>query len=174
MNKVITIPNIISISRLFLGLPLLYAIHIQSLPHIIIIGSIVIISDYIDGFLSRLLNQRSALGQLIDPVVDFIIITSILIVMSINQIIPYWFLALIIFRYLFIFYILNRYKTLTKKTPKSIFSGKVCMCLVTSTTVLALVQSQFPNLYTLSMLLTVQLMILSAYDYFHTYNKTKN
>ena len=42
------------------------------------------ISDFLDGFIARKLNQRSQLGKMLDPIADKILIVFILFALAIN------------------------------------------------------------------------------------------
>lgn len=59
------------------------------------------ISDAVDGFVARHFNQRSRLGQILDPLADKILLLSAIITLSLThwrQQFPLWFLLLVIFR----------------------------------------------------------------------------
>lgn len=79
-----TLPNIITISRLLLVAPFVYCLfYINSDPasqrmRYIALGIFIImtISDALDGFLARILNQFSALGAFLDPMADKLIMMA--------------------------------------------------------------------------------------------------
>lgn len=56
------------------------------------------ITDWLDGFLARKLNQRSELGALLDPLADRLYIGATLIGLAIRAIIPWWVVVLIVLR----------------------------------------------------------------------------
>lgn len=66
------IPNIISISRMFVSLSLLLCTSFSTAFYIIYIGSGV--SDIIDGYLARKWKVESELGSLLDSIADTIFI----------------------------------------------------------------------------------------------------
>jgi cardiolipin synthase (CMP-forming) len=48
------------------------------------------ITDYLDGYLARKLNQKSALGEILDPVADRLYILAVVIGLALRDIIPWW------------------------------------------------------------------------------------
>ena len=53
------------------------------------------VSDALDGFLARLLNQRTKLGGILDPIADKLLIFAALVVLVIQGQIPLWLLLLL-------------------------------------------------------------------------------
>jgi len=84
MNKIYTIPNIITFIRIFLIPIILYLLFSEN-PNIVLIAGFLFIisyvSDYFDGYLARTLNQSSKLGTLLDPIADKLLIASVIIVL---------------------------------------------------------------------------------------------
>ena len=48
------------------------------------------VTDYLDGYLARRLNQTSRLGQILDPVADRLYILAVVIGLALRDIIPWW------------------------------------------------------------------------------------
>ena len=101
-KSIANIPNILTISRLFLTFPLIIFLEINDTNLVftlIIIGGI---TDYFDGYLSRKLNLKTKFGAIIDPLTDKIFLLIPLIWLCKMGIIPFWSLAIILFRELII------------------------------------------------------------------------
>ena len=103
IKKLITnIPNILTISRLFLTFPLIIFLEINR-PNfvfaLIILGGI---TDYFDGYFARKFNLKTKFGAIIDPLSDKIFLLIPLLWLSKMEIIPFWSLAIILFRELII------------------------------------------------------------------------
>jgi cardiolipin synthase (CMP-forming) len=98
-DRIVTIPNAISVARL-LGVPLF--LYLLLGPHADLAALFVLIgagfSDWADGVLARRLNQYSRLGELLDPAADRLYILATLIGLVLRDIIPWWLAALIIGR----------------------------------------------------------------------------
>jgi len=60
------------------------------------------LTDFFDGFLARKLNQISELGKILDPLADKLMIGSALIILLLQGRMPFWYVAIIIGRDLFI------------------------------------------------------------------------
>ena len=85
-NKVFTIPNIITIFRLALIIPmcvLFFTGHYLATLIIIVVSGV---SDVIDGIIARKCNMISELGKILDPIADKLTQLTILILLILKQI----------------------------------------------------------------------------------------
>ena len=102
-NKfLLNIPNILTISRLFLALPLLLFLELNKTNYVFTLIVIGGITDYYDGFLARKLNLKTKFGAILDPLTDKIFLLIPLLWLSKIDLIPFWSLAIILFRELII------------------------------------------------------------------------
>ena len=168
-NKLFTIPNLISLFRLVLTWPIVYAICHDQLFYVFILGILAILSDFFDGYFSRVLNQHSDSGKILDPIVDCIIVVTIMITLHLRQQIPSWYIKLMIIRYGIIACILAIYRIRSKITPQSILSGKISIGFIAATIAFALIQPQLPQTFLIVLYASTCLMILSLIDYLYTY-----
>ncbi|CAN5605827.1 CDP-alcohol phosphatidyltransferase family protein [soil metagenome] len=103
-DRVLTIPNLLSVLRL-LGVPLF--LYLVLGPEYDVLALIVLmvsgITDYLDGYLARTLNQASRLGQILDPVADRLYILSVVVALAIRDIIPVWLAVILPLRDVFLF-----------------------------------------------------------------------
>ena len=94
-NRIITWPNFVSLIRL-LTIPL---IAIQITQGHLFIGLIVLaisaLTDGIDGFLARRLNQITKLGQILDPIADRLLIVSSILALGFAGFLPWWFIIVV-------------------------------------------------------------------------------
>ncbi|UVT15299.1 MAG: CDP-diacylglycerol--glycerol-3-phosphate 3-phosphatidyltransferase [Nitrospira sp.] len=56
------------------------------------------LTDAIDGYIARKLNQRTRLGTLLDPLADKVLLTSSFISLAILHLIPSWLVILVVSR----------------------------------------------------------------------------
>jgi cardiolipin synthase (CMP-forming) len=97
--RVFTIPNIISMLRL-LGVP--FFVWLILVPQADVVAFVVLtiagISDWVDGYLARRLNQQSELGALLDPLADRLYIIATIVALAIRDIIPWWLVVVVLAR----------------------------------------------------------------------------
>ncbi len=76
------IPNLISISRIFLIFPIIFCMMINNVQISLLIFLIASFTDFLDGYIARYLNQESVLGANLDLLADKIFVSSLLIFIS--------------------------------------------------------------------------------------------
>ena len=83
MKMSYTIPNILTLTRIAL-IPLLIMVYFSSIKYAMPITAIIFgvagLTDLLDGYLARKLNQTSAFGAFLDPVADKLIVTCALVI----------------------------------------------------------------------------------------------
>ncbi|WP_372593737.1 CDP-alcohol phosphatidyltransferase family protein [Actinotalea sp.] len=97
-NRVLTLPNVISLIRLLL-VPVFAVLawegeDLAALYVLAVSGA----SDWLDGVLARGLHQQSRLGELLDPAADRLFILVTLVVLAARDDIPWWLVAAIVGR----------------------------------------------------------------------------
>lgn len=92
------IPNVLTLLRILLVpvtvIFLMQGAFLKALIALFISG----ITDALDGFLARILNQQTVLGAYLDPIADKALIVSCFVTMSIKSLIPGWFTVIVISR----------------------------------------------------------------------------
>lgn len=91
-------PNIISVLRIFLVLPIAYLLLNEAWSTALILIFIAGISDALDGYLARTFHWQSKLGSMLDPIADKFLLVVIFVTLAYRDIIPNWLAALIISR----------------------------------------------------------------------------
>jgi len=95
-DRIVTIPNLLSLVRLAL-IPLfvgfLLTKHDPAALATLLAASL---TDFLDGFLARRLNQVSKLGQVLDPIVDRLCIVAAALGLAFREILPWW-LVIVVF-----------------------------------------------------------------------------
>jgi len=92
MNRALTLPNQITLARL--GLAIVFFILLtqysqrDALPHFGLLDAAIIVfivaagSDFLDGYLARRFGQITALGRVLDPLVDKVLICGAFVLMA--------------------------------------------------------------------------------------------
>jgi cardiolipin synthase len=90
-KRVWTLPNLLSMDRLA-GVPLFLWLVLVPEADGWALGLLMLsgITDYLDGYLARKLDQTSALGEILDPVADRLYILAVVIGLALREIIPWW------------------------------------------------------------------------------------
>jgi len=96
--RIFTVPNQLTILRLgFLPLFLIATIygHFRIALAVLLIAAL---TDALDGFMARRLNQKTALGAYLDPIADKLLISSSFIVLALKGKIVWWLTIMVISR----------------------------------------------------------------------------
>lgn len=90
-DRVWTVPNLISASRL-LGVPLFLWLVLGPEEDVwaLVVLMVSGVTDFLDGWLARKLNQTSELGRLLDPVADRLYILAVVVGLALRDVIPWW------------------------------------------------------------------------------------
>lgn len=76
MKQLLLVPNILTLSRIFLILPSIYFLEKSQFGLAIFCIIILLHTDFFDGYLARKLNQTSDLGALLDPIADKLVVIA--------------------------------------------------------------------------------------------------
>jgi cardiolipin synthase len=98
VDRVLTIPNALSLLRLLLVPVFFWLILNEQDVWALIVLMASGISDYLDGKLARRWRQVSRMGQLLDPAADRLYIVSTLLGLALRDIIPWWLLIALVGR----------------------------------------------------------------------------
>ncbi|PCH81744.1 MAG: CDP-alcohol phosphatidyltransferase [Hyphomicrobiales bacterium] len=93
-----TLPNLITIARLFLVPVIIWLIidsyHVLAFWLFLLAG----LSDGIDGFLARRFGLESELGTYLDPIADKALLVSLFLVLGFREALPFWLAILAVSR----------------------------------------------------------------------------
>ena len=97
-GSALNIPNVITIFRIVLT-PVLIICLIQGLFFkALLVFLVASLTDALDGFLARVLRQKSILGAFLDPLADKALIASAFVTLSVLAVIPGWLTVIVISR----------------------------------------------------------------------------
>lgn len=96
------IPNIITVLRIVLVAPFLWALLEERYNIALLLFVIAGISDALDGFLAKYFGWTSELGGLLDPIADKLLLMGAILALGWLNELPGWLVALVILRDLLI------------------------------------------------------------------------
>lgn len=142
-----TMPNVLSMFRLVLILPLSWLIVTEGpLFWIMIIVVLAIATDYFDGRIARWSNTESEWGKVLDPMADKIGGGMVIASLTIQGSIPVWFLIVLAVRDIVILVGGGILRARTGQIVASMWSGKVAVTAVAITALAALLRADAPIL----------------------------
>ena len=137
MEKIFNISNSLSFFRLLLSVPLIFFLMNDDVFAVLILFILAYISDLLDGFFARKLNQITEIGKIIDPLADKIFVSVLVIILMIKGYIPFWFFIIVLLRDILILlgglYISSK----QKKVPASNIYGKITVFIIGLTLLLS-------------------------------------
>ncbi|HUM14040.1 MAG TPA: CDP-alcohol phosphatidyltransferase family protein [Myxococcaceae bacterium] len=93
-----TVPNLLTYLRL-LAVPVFVVLHLGGRPGwALVVFLAAALTDWLDGLLARVLNQRTKLGAFLDPLADKVLTGAALIVLFVEHEAPLWMVLLVAFR----------------------------------------------------------------------------
>jgi CDP-diacylglycerol--glycerol-3-phosphate 3-phosphatidyltransferase len=168
-HDIFKIPNLITLGRLLLLIPTAYFLSkpgVNNQVYALACLTVAAISDYLDGFFARLLNQRTRLGLLLDPLSDKILAGTLVILLIIYRDFPLWLAAVIVGRDLLILIGGLAVKSKITDVPSSNLSGKYSFA--TTAVLLCSYIIEFDFGIWLFTIITVAFIILSLIMYGRT------
>ena len=123
-GEVVNIPNLLSFLRIALVPVFLWFLLSEMFLSAIFVLMVAGVTDFLDGYLARKLNQMTKLGKVLDPVADRLYIFSTLLALSVTGNIPWWLAALVILRDLLMLISLPALASLGYATLPVHFLGK--------------------------------------------------
>ena len=163
-SEFFTVSNLLSLLRIFLAIPIFIFISNSETELLLIVLVLAIITDYLDGYFARKLNEITELGKILDPFADKVCTTTGFIALTIFQGFPLWITVVIILRDVFILlgslFIFKKAKLIT---PSNL-PGKFTVFFIS---LLALVHILHWNvLFWPTTILVLMSILVSAYNYF--------
>jgi len=129
----LTLPNILSLSRLLFTPFFVYFIIKENLSYAFVFFLLVVAADAADGYLARKFGQETKFGAVIDPIGDKVFVLSALIVFVEVFSLPFWKAVTIFSRDIAMaiigLMIILKYSHMQKKELKAKFFGKITTVL---------------------------------------------
>jgi cardiolipin synthase (CMP-forming) len=97
-NRVLTLPNLLSLLRLASVPVFLYLFVTDREEAAVVLYALGALTDFFDGFIARRLGQVSEIGKLLDPLADRIFIIALALALVSVGALPWWLATAIVVR----------------------------------------------------------------------------
>lgn len=173
-QTLLTWSNLISLSRIFVAGPIVYLHYTNGQQITWTIGLLIFygfISDYLDGFVARRMNEVSEWGKILDPVADKITAFILFLYTVYIGLIPLWFLIIEIIRDALILSGSTYLKFKHGKVAMAVVSGKWSVNALAGYWMSAFFFPELTGMQYFFMGIALTLMFLSCIDYFHRFKQ---
>lgn len=169
------IPNIISILRIILVVPMGYFLWNQNYLTAVLLFFIGGLSDGLDGFLARRYQWESKLGVILDPMGDKFMMLTAYLLLGWHHLLPWWLVGLVIVRDVIIVLGSLLYRTFIGEAKlKALFISKL-NTVFQITLVLFIMFAQVIEIHTLMtdalLWLVVVTTLMSGYAYINEWGR---
>lgn len=163
------IPNLISILRIILVIPIAYFLWYQQFLTALILFLIGGLSDGLDGFLARRYKWETELGVILDPMGDKLMMLTAYLLLGWHNLLPWWLVSLVISRDLILVLgtLLIR-KWVGEIKIKPLFISKfntVCQIALVLVVMLSQVMTLYPLIVDSFLWLAAITTVMSGYAY---------
>ena len=170
-DKILTIANLISISRIILCIPLVHFLENGNNVYSFAIILVMIITDLLDGFVARLADEITNFGKLIDPLADKICFMVVCIYLVFNKgLYLLVFFGLIVLRDIIII-IIGSYLMLNQNVYLEANKTGKWFIFVSSLMMISVIYSFALSVMAILYSVSVLLMLISTIQYIKKYNK---
>ena len=172
-DRIMTLANAISVSRILLSIPLVLLLDSNKLWQAFVIIILIVLSDFIDGYVARQADEITNFGKLIDPVADKICMMVVIIYLIIIYKLPFLlFFVTLAIRDTFLIIIGVYLMFSQEEVFQSNISGKWFMGI--SALMMALFMYQEPlnipgYVLWISYMISMSLFAFSTYEYIRRY-----
>jgi CDP-diacylglycerol--glycerol-3-phosphate 3-phosphatidyltransferase len=181
------LPNALTLGRIFL-VPLLVVVLLTKFESALVFGvrkellgaaifGLASLTDWLDGYLARRRKQVTALGQMMDPLADKLLITAALVSLVQMDLAPAWMVAIVLGREFAVTVLRSLAYSRGVSIPASPLGKFKMASQVTAVLLLILASEEVPVFLTLGRIalwVAVLTAVASAVDYYRRFNHVLN
>ncbi len=173
LGKLLSVPNLLSISRLVLLPLILFLIATKQIIAALVFMIISWITDALDGYIARRTNQVTNIGKVLDHFVDKIWVGAVLVTLVVARNLPWWIAGAVILRDLLI--IIGSSMAIQKRSVvySSNVLGKIagfCFAILMVAYLLNFSHSRFIRAFLL--IIVTGLILITFFNYLYIYIRT--
>lgn len=173
-HKIFTVSNLFSFSRMLVAFPVIYFHYKAGMKPTWVVNAFIIygiISDYLDGYFARKMNEISELGKVLDPFADKVAAFILFLYIVVIGQVPWLFFIFMVIRDASIttgsLYIRKK----RGKVPMSIMSGKITLNVIVLYWLSVFYLPQYHQTHIILMWVAVVFMVYSFGDYINRFNR---
>jgi len=182
LRDVLLIPNLLSISRLFLAVPAIILIVLNNGPEsdklAVFLLFMSFVTDVLDGWWARTFHVISDLGKILDPVIDKFVVISVTLALGLTDRDPRLPLMIVIyapFRDSMILFLARRVLKEDHHLFVSAWSGKAATFFMAITLIAYLIPQYLPErIYIVLPWIAMAFLLMSSVDYLEKYWSVKH
>lgn len=95
------LPNLLTLSRIGMSVLFVVALSIRwpyAFGAAFVLFLAASLTDFLDGWIARRFNLVTDFGKLMDPLADKILVTSAMVLLAVEGLLPAWFVIVVLFR----------------------------------------------------------------------------
>ena len=172
-DRLFTWSNLISLSRVFVAAPIIYLHYTNDqtvTAAVVLLILYGMVSDYLDGYLARKLDEVSEWGKVLDPIADKVSAFFLFLYTVYIGLIPIWFFVLELVRDLVILTGSIHLKLRHGKVAMATMSGKWSVNALAGYWMAAFFFPELLGVQYFFMGIALALMFLSFIDYFYRFS----
>jgi len=101
-SRLAHLPNILTLLRIAASPVLILLLKNDQYSAALWVCALAGISDALDGYLAKTFRCETRIGAILDPIADKVLIASVVVMLAMNGVLPFWLLLVIVFRDLLI------------------------------------------------------------------------
>jgi len=166
-KDILNVSNILSVSRILILPFIVYFLsRSDGLPAVLMLSFVAGLTDFLDGYLARKLNQVTDIGKILDPVADKLCIVGVGIGVVLFRDFPLWALMVIVLRDVIILFFGFSIKRKRKIIAVSNMFGKVTVTLLSIVMLAYMARLDSVKVYLLY--ISLVFLLFSLVNYYRT------
>ncbi len=167
-DKILTLSNVLSVSRILLLAPIIYCLDrglLESGYNWYALGLMMIgaMTDMLDGWLARRMKQVTNFGRIIDPIADKIGVGLVLVYLAFSRPdFPLWYLWIVLFRDVLIFCVGSFIRIRYRYIFESNMIGKIAVTTIFFVILATVLKGLYPITIIQQVLIGISLAFIMA------------
>ena len=96
--KLSSLPNLLCVFRIVLAVPVVWLMVHDHFAWTLALFFIAAVTDGLDGYLAKRYDWSSELGKVLDPVADKLLLVSVIVTLTLLDLVPLWLALIVVLR----------------------------------------------------------------------------